>query len=125
MPFLPNDPWLMPFFRRVNTRPGMFLGDERVRTLDTYIQAYSQARTDLGLSEFGAGEESILADFGRWLGAKLGDTRDVGWASLVARHDPGEHSAKVFFLLFEEFLNERGDSLLRSGPAWPPDAPFS
>ncbi|WP_437896394.1 hypothetical protein [Sorangium sp. So ce124] len=121
MPFLPNDPWLLAFLKRVSVRPGMFLGDENVRTLATFIHGYRQARIDLGMPEFGATESSLFDEFEKWLAAKLDDTRDVAWPTLVATQDPGERNVRTFFLLFEEFLRERGDSLSRSAEVpWPP-----
>src|SRR5688572_8097550 len=119
MPFSPNDPWLVAFLKRVSTRPGMFLGDESVRTLATFIQGYSQARTDLGLPDFVDGESTLLTDFEKWLAAKLGDTRDVAWFTLVATEDPSERNVRTFFRLLEEFLSEHGKSL-SSDATWPP-----
>lgn len=121
MPFSPNDPWLRAFLKRVSSRPGMFLGDENVRTLATFIHGYSQARIDLGISDFVEGESTLLTDFEKWLAAKLGDTRDVAWPTLVATEDPSERNVLTFFRRLEEFLSEHGDSLSRSGTAtWPP-----
>ncbi|WP_433927078.1 hypothetical protein AB3662_29085 [Sorangium cellulosum] len=119
--FLPNDPWLLAFLRRVSVRPGMFLGDENVRTLAVFIQEYCQARVDLGMPEFGATESSLLAEFEKWLATKLDDTRDVAWPTLIAADDPGERNVRAFFSRFEEFLRERGDSLSHSADVpWPP-----
>jgi hypothetical protein len=99
----------------------MFLGDENVKTLATFIQGYCQARNDLGVPEFGATESSLLDEFEKWLAARLGDTRDVAWPTLVATEDAGERNARTFFLRFEEFLQERGDSLSRNADVtWPP-----
>ena len=121
MPFLPNDPWLLAFLKRVRTRPGMFLGDENVKTLSTFLQAYGQARIDLGVPEFATAEASLLDEFETWLAARLHDTRDVAWPTLVATEDPGERNVQTFFLRFEEFLQERGDSLTQPGDVtWPP-----
>ncbi|MCB9601464.1 MAG: hypothetical protein H6720_14165, partial [Sandaracinus sp.] len=80
MPFAPTEPRLMPFLRRICTRPGMFLGDERVGTLDVYLQAYGQAREDLGVAELVESEATLLDDFGRWLAATRNDTRQVRWS---------------------------------------------
>ncbi|WP_438006166.1 hypothetical protein WME89_47375 [Sorangium sp. So ce321] len=121
MPFSPNDPWLLAFLRRVSVRPGMFLGDENVKTLATFIQGYCQARIDLGIPEFGAAESSLLDEFEKWLSNKLNDTRDVAWPTLISTEDPGERNVRRFFSRFEEFLLERGDSLSDSADVpWPP-----
>jgi hypothetical protein len=121
MPFSPNDPWLLAFLKRVSARPGMFLGDENVKTLSTFIQGYRQARIDLGVPELGTAESSLLDEFEKWLADKLGDTRDVAWPTLIATEDPSERNTQTFFSRFEEFLQERGDSLSRSSDVtWPP-----
>ncbi|WP_437997796.1 hypothetical protein WMF26_45295 [Sorangium sp. So ce185] len=121
MPFSPNDPWLLAFLKRVSVRPGMFLGDENVKTLAMFIQGYCQVRVDLGMPEFGAGESSLLDEFQKWLSTKLNDTRDVAWPTLIATEDPGERNVRRFFSRFEAFLRERGDSLSHPADApWPP-----
>ena len=121
MPFSPNDPWLLAFLKRVSVRPSMFLGDENVKTLATFIQGYCQARIDLGIPEFGAAGSSLLDEFERWLSTKLDDARDVAWPALIFTEDPGERNVRRFFSRFEEFLLERGDSLSESADVpWPP-----
>ena len=121
MPFSPNDPWLLAFLKRVSVRPGMFLSDENVKTLATFIQGYGQARLDLGVPEFGTAESSLIDEFEKWLAAKLGDTRDVTLPTLIATEDPSARNVRTFFSRFEEFLRERGDSLSRSSDVtWPP-----
>ncbi|WP_437685674.1 hypothetical protein [Sorangium sp. So ce176] len=105
-----------PFGQRRN-----LLGDENVRTLAVFIQGYCQAGVDLGMPEFGATESSLLAEFEKWLATKLDDTRDVAWPTLIATDDPGERNVRTFFARFEEFLQERGDSLSHSADVpWPP-----
>jgi hypothetical protein len=96
----------------------MYLGDENVRTLATYIYAYGQARIDLGVSEFGVQDPPLLAEFEKW----LAHGRHGAWPSIIREEAPGDRSVRHFFVRFEEFLAERGHSL--SGPSdvvWPPD----
>ena len=120
MPYGPNDGWLMPFLTTIQKRPGMFLGREDVRTLDTYIFGYCQAREDLGFTEFGADETTILSDFRSWLAERLNNKGEVGWATLIETLDPGDRNIRTFFELFEEFLQLRGESLQNErSRAWP------
>lgn len=58
-----NEAWLLPFLRRMSVRPGMYLGAEDVRSLHLFITAYTQARSDLGVPEFGEGEETVCKNF--------------------------------------------------------------
>jgi len=109
MPYGPHDAWLLPFLAQVRARPAAFLRDERVSTLDTFIFAYTQAREDLGMPPFGREEAAVLPDFEHWLAARLRDTRQVAWPTLVASVDPGDQNVLTFFRLFEEFLTERPD----------------
>ena len=122
MPFdHPTDRWLMPFLRRVSTRPGMYMGDESVKTLATYIQGYAQARIDLGAPEFAEAEAALLTDFTKWLARELSDPREVAWYTLIASEDPSEFNVRTFFRRFEQFLQGRGDGLSRpSSPTWVP-----
>lgn len=97
-------PWLLAFLRRMSVRPGAYLGSERVEALELFINAYTQARTDLGVPEFGSGEERMLVDFTQWLEERLGihDTR--GWWGLIARFDASDTNVRTFVHLFDEFL---------------------
>jgi hypothetical protein len=122
MPYKSTDSWLLPFLKRIHVRPGMYLGDERVRTLATYIQGYTQAREDLGVPEFGDGEGLVLREFEKWLSAKRNDTRDVAWPSLIEAVDGTERNVQTFFRLFDEFLAGREDSLTaQTDASWPAD----
>jgi hypothetical protein len=123
MPFSATDPWLLAFLKRVRTRPGMYLGDENVKTLATFVQAYAQARADLGVSEFASSESSVLPDFEKWLAGELGDSRDVAWYTLIASEDPSDRNVHTFFRRFEEFLLRQGESLERPvSVEWPPSS---
>lgn len=121
MPYSPSDPWLIPFLKRVSARPGMFLASENVAALSLYLQAYGQARVDLGLPEFGRGEETLLADFTAWLMARSASRHDHGWQELIHFANPDARNVQTFFSLFEEFLLARGDDRWGAGEGvWPP-----
>lgn len=100
----PNDPWLVPFLHKMSRRPGAYLGDETVRTLEAYLLGYSYARADLGFSEFGKGEESLLRDFHPWLERKLKLHSTLGWRSLIEMADPSPKNVHTFLNLFDEYL---------------------
>jgi hypothetical protein len=106
----PQEPWLVPFLRKIYLRPGAYLGSEDVHALALYIFAYSSAREDLGFAEFGAAEKDVLSDFEKWLAmtANMSDTR--GWPGLIARIDPSVRSVHTFLRLFDEFLKASGRS---------------
>jgi hypothetical protein len=122
MSFAPDEAWLIPFLKRIRDRPGMYLGDEQVRTLHAFLQGYAQAREDLGIPPFVPQEESFLAGFEAWLKGRLMLTGDLAWATIVARVHPGEHGVRAFFVLLDEYLGQRGTSLARLDAAeWPPN----
>jgi len=102
----PEDPWLLPFLRRLNVRPGAHLGAEDVRTLEVYLSAYTFARTDLGLPAFGRGEETLLDDFEHWLGRDIKQTTTLGWSSLIEKLDPSSKNVHIFLRQFDRFLRE-------------------
>ena len=59
--------WLLPVLARIRTRPGAFLGDERVETLEALIFGYVCAREDLGVSGMSSHDAQILEQFAsRW-----------------------------------------------------------
>ncbi|WP_437828341.1 hypothetical protein [Sorangium sp. So ce1153] len=122
MPFKVDEPWLLPFLRCVRQRPGMYLGNNSVRTLETYILGYTQARIDLGIPEFGAGESALLESFGKWLASASTSRMNLGWAGYVEFVDPSCDNVHTFFKKFDEFLREQGMSLDEGmADAWPPD----
>jgi hypothetical protein len=110
MPQLGNPPWLLAFLQKMSKRPGAYLGAEDVRSLDLYLMAYAHARNDLGLPDYGPGEESLMADFHRWLETRLQTTDTRGWWGLVEREDPSKANVHTFIALFDEFLKAETDS---------------
>jgi hypothetical protein len=113
--------WLMAFLAVIQLRPGMFLGDQSVKTLRTYIQAYTQARRDVGIPPFGADEESILPQFEAWLATRAkteGRLTDLHWANHIEAIDDGPNNIMTFFRLFREFLAQQGRALDDPEAAW-------
>ena len=132
-----DDPWLLPFLGVVKTRPGMYLGDERVQTLTTYILAYTQAREDLGVPPYGPGEQELLEEFTYWLADRRQSDDNCSWPGHIRRIDASDANVHTFFRLFEEYLAERGKALpdfvgrtetwpahpWSLKPMWPPKRP--
>ncbi|MCP3138969.1 hypothetical protein [Pyxidicoccus xibeiensis] len=120
------DSWLLPFLSAVRKRPGMYMGDERVRTLATYLRGYVEARQDLGLPGFSEEETGLMEEFERWLAVKLKSKRTLGFAGHIDLMDGSEKNVRVFFAEFERFLSERGLALTDELAArWPPVVPAS
>lgn len=111
MTYCAEDPWLLPFLSLIRHRPGMFLGDESVRTLEVFIRGYIQARRDLELPAFAAEEDGLLTSFEAWLSESLGDRKCVSWATFIEQLDPSGRNVISFMRYFEDFLKERGMSL--------------
>jgi hypothetical protein len=84
----------------------MYLGDESVRTLATYLYAYEKARADLQLPAFGKGEETLLSAFHSWLEARLSRHSTLGWSHLIEVADPSPKSIYTFIAFFDEFLKQ-------------------
>lgn len=102
----PDRPWLVGFLRTMSVRPGAYIGSENIAALELFITAYTLARTDLGVPEFGSGEETLLVDFQLWLQERLRlhDTR--GWPGLIEKADPSPRNVHTFLRLFDQFLRE-------------------
>jgi hypothetical protein len=109
MDMKPEDPWLLPFLRMMRRRPASYLGAEDVWSLYLFVHAYSMARSDLGMKEFGRGEETLLSDFKVWLENKFGMTDTRGWHGLIERIDGSATNIFTFLRLFDEFLVSRGE----------------
>jgi len=90
----------------MSVRPGAYLGSEDVRSLDLFLTAYSLARSDLGLPEYGPGEETLLVDFSAWLEKRLKKTDTRGWWGLIERADGSKTNVYTFIDFFDEFLKK-------------------
>lgn len=119
-----DTPWLLGLLATISRRPGMYLGDERVETLQLYINAYSQAREDLGFRGLVESDERLWREFTDWLRARThvssGGTRPFVVCELIRMLDPKERNVQTFFAEMEAFLQFHGKSL--RGPdvvAWP------
>ena len=123
MQFQSKDAWLLRMLSVVKTRPGMWVpGPETARNLETYLLGYQQARADLGVPARGAGEETLLEDFARWMADRLRTEKQLSWAGYVQEADSGPKSVYTFFRLFEEFLATSGTKLPPPEEAgWPAD----
>jgi hypothetical protein len=122
MPYTANEPWLFAFIQKIRTRPGMYLGSESVRTLETYLQGYIQARRDLGVPELPGDQNNVLDEFGVWLALKLKSKRNFGWAVHIELMDPSSANVHTFFREFQEFLNSTGRTPAEDvADRWPPD----
>jgi hypothetical protein len=117
--------WLLELLGVIRARPGMFLGDEAVRSLDTFIAGFRAALVYCGRPDDGAA--SLLTAFGTWLAAKYGEPDAVGWVHLIETRFQShpelwpsqtrrsastlDGSIQLFFLEFDEFLGGRGVAL--------------
>ncbi len=108
----PQQPWLLPFLKEIRHSPSFYLCRADIGTLLMYLDGYEQARVDLGVPPYGDGEETLLHDFGMWLGRKY---REEGirtrWMEAIEVLDESPTNLTRFFEEFELFLNDRGMSL--------------
>lgn len=106
-----NPQWLLGMLATIRTRPGAFLGDERVSTLRAFLAGYEQGREDAGLVGMHKHDSELLERFDRWLGELLEVDISQGasrWPQLVAQIDSGAQNALTFFRLLTQFLNSVG-----------------
>jgi hypothetical protein len=105
----------------------MYLGDEKVRTLATYIAGYVQAREDLGVPPYGDGEGELLSQFDDWLCERLKTDRisaapGYAWPRYIEQADGSDKNVHTLIKLFEEFLAGKGKSFLdpyNAASGWP------
>jgi hypothetical protein len=100
---------------QVRVRPGMYLGDERVKTLAMFLCGYERALCDLGGSGMGA---IVLTEFREWLSKELNESRSLGWSELIELEDASARNIYTFFRRFEQFLETRGENLDTWTPSW-------
>lgn len=108
---------------RVRVRPGMYLGDETVRTLGAYLAGYQHALINEGLYEdsfakFPDRTPDVLSAFARWLLVEANDTRTISWSALIESEDPSSRNIYSFYRRFEQFLETRGQNLDEWTPSW-------
>ena len=102
-------PWLLPFLRQIQPRPGMYIGHESTRLLWQYLMGYCQARLDLGISVFGVGEPDHLTLFTAWLRRRHAHGRTtMGCCDMIERLDPSDRNLPTFFKEFDDYLVESG-----------------
>ncbi len=99
-------PWLLTVLRRVRERPAMYLGDERLGSLECYIQGVIYGLNTLaGVSD--SGDVAFLTAFGEWLGKKVKSNNGDCWfyLSLTPGHSG---TANDFFEHLDLFLADSG-----------------
>jgi hypothetical protein len=111
--------WVLRLLATIETRPGMYLGDERVGTLDTYLSGYCDALRDAGLYD-GNPIPPPLPLFYKWLTLRTGSRKNLGWARMVEGVDASDRNVRTFFRLFAEFTAARaqdGDAAIEEAYA--------
>jgi hypothetical protein len=112
--------WLLELLAIVRQRPGMFLGNEEVSTLDTFLHGTIVGRAQCGGDVQPA--HDLLADFSLWLNARSPHTPTSTWTSWIIsgyvqpetislhRRSSSTTDGSVvwFFELFDQFLATRG-----------------
>jgi hypothetical protein len=104
--------WLLAYLAVVRPRPGMYIGNEDVRTLAMYVRGYCDGRLSVGFPAFPPDEASILHDFERWMRNRLQGGNNFDWPMLVGLVDDSSRNLQTFYALFDEFLQS-------AGIAWP------
>ena len=104
---IPDNP-ILRCLARVRVRPGMYIGDERARTLERFLVGYECCLSDV----FRPGDgPDVLTEFREWLSQEMNETRSLGWYGLIELEDASDRNVYTFFKRFDEFLWTRGESL--------------
>lgn len=118
-----NSGWLLSVLATIRTRPGAFLGDERVSTLCAFLAGYEQGREDAGLVGMHVHDAELLLQFDRWLGSALNVDISQGasrWPQLIAQVDNSPQSVQTFFRLLTQFLS-LNNTFWEQVPRWVPN----
>jgi hypothetical protein len=96
---------LLEILRKIETRPGMYLGTPSVEQLFMFLAGYKTARRELGI-ELTAQEEDFCSEFQPWLQQKYQVQTVTSWAQIILSHSENEAEAfQIFFKLLNEFLD--------------------
>jgi hypothetical protein len=94
---------LLEILRKIETRPGMYLGIPSVEQLFVFLAGYKTARRELGI-ELTAQEEDFSSEFQPWLQQKYQVQTVTSWAHIILSHSKDEAEAfRLFFKLLNEF----------------------
>ncbi|MGG6270595.1 hypothetical protein ACQ4M3_38405 [Leptolyngbya sp. AN03gr2] len=97
--------YLYQVLRDIQTRPGMFLGNQSITRLRAFLDGYSSARADLGLPT--TQQEKAFNGFQAWIQAHFKITATQGWDRIILAHSTNEQDAlDRFFELFAQFQQE-------------------
>jgi hypothetical protein len=104
------DEYLYEMLKRIQKRPGMFLGQCSITRLRAYLDGYMGSRTDLGLPP--TQQELEFNQFQDWIQTRFKINSSHGWDSIILFYSEDEKDAlNNFFELFEQFCN--GESATR------------
>ncbi|KYC36236.1 hypothetical protein WA1_41655 [Scytonema hofmannii PCC 7110] len=95
--------------RRMNKRPGMFLGTASITKIDMYLRGYALARREVSLAP--TEQEREFEGFQSWLRERYEMESNQSWAKIILFDSLNEREAlERFFELFEEYLNRNKSS---------------
>ncbi|WP_353931435.1 hypothetical protein WJM97_02240 [Okeanomitos corallinicola TIOX110] len=69
-------------FKKVRTKPGMYIGRSSVSDLFMFLVGYEYARSELGI-ETTQEDDDFYGEFQPWLQQKLGITTVSSWAKMI------------------------------------------
>jgi hypothetical protein len=101
----PQSIGLLEILRKVEARPGMYLGTPSVSQLFIFLAGYKTARRELAI-DLTASEEDFCSEFQPWLQQKYQMKTVTSWAQMILSHSVDETEAfRMFFKLLNEFLS--------------------
>ena len=96
---------LYEILRKVQTRPGMYIGNVSISDLFVFLAGYKTARLELGI-EPSPEELEFYREFQPWLQNRFQVQTVNSWANIIRLYSQDEKEAfNYFFKLLDEFLS--------------------
>ncbi|MBW4635363.1 MAG: hypothetical protein KME30_26765 [Iphinoe sp. HA4291-MV1] len=96
--------YLYEMLQSIKQYPGMYLGKSSITCLKSFLDGYTAARQDLGLSL--TEQERQFEKFQEWIQERFEMKSSHGWDSIILFYSADEKDAlNNFFELFERFCN--------------------
>ena len=92
--------------KQIENRPAMYVGGQSIFLLESFINGYLWARSELGIPSTER-ENDFFENFHNWLEERLdARTSTKSWSSIIVFRSFSERQAlENFFVLLEEFIN--------------------
>lgn len=89
---------------KIREKPGMYLGEESITRLDSFLGGYVYANFENGQNM----RDEWIEGFQSFVDERYQNKMTIGWCNVILRHEKDEVAAfKRFFQLLDEYLEQK------------------